>query len=72
MKTKNWKRICKEAKADGTLVAIARGIVELNRQGRHGDARVGYKAMADRCQEIDLRVPTGYEGFLLWALVANN
>jgi hypothetical protein len=69
MKTANWKRTCKQAKADPTLVAIARGIRELNRQKRYGEARPGYMAFADRCQEIGLRVPTGYEGLLMWALL---
>jgi hypothetical protein len=65
----SWTQACKAARADDTLVAIARGIVALNKQGRFGEARVGYLAFADRLQEIAVSVPCGYENILLWSLV---
>lgn len=61
-----WKKTCKTAKADSTLVGIARGIVALNREGKYGEARVGHLAFRDRAQEIGISVPNdAYWGFLL-------
>lgn len=61
-----WKKTCKRAKADETLVRIARGTVAANKAGIHGKSNPGYAMFRDRCQEIGLTVPNdAYWSFLL-------
>lgn len=65
-----WQKTIKAARADSTLVAIARGVCEYNRRGEYGSASVGHKAFRDRCQEIGLTVPNvAYWSFLFGACV---
>lgn len=65
-----WQKACETAKSDATLVAIARGIVALNRAGRYEDAKAGHLAIRDRAEELGIVLPNeGYRPLLFSVLI---
>lgn len=67
----NWQQTCERAKADETLVKIARGTVATNRAGTHPRDNVGYAMFRDRCAELGIEVPSdAYYSFLLASCAA--